>query len=41
MAKRYKMGKKKSKRLFTKTASRTHRRNVTTRATLKRGGYRL
>jgi len=37
--KRHKMGKKKSKRMFSKGASRTHGRNV--RSSPMRGGIRL
>lgn len=37
--KRHKIGKSASKRVFRKTASRTHRRNTST--TIMRGGIRL
>lgn len=39
MPKRYKMKKSKSRRLFSKTASRTHKKN--TRRAPMRGGIRL
>lgn len=39
MAKRFKMSKRKSRRLFTKTASKTHRYNVQRKP--MRGGTRL
>lgn len=39
MSKRYKMSRSKSKRYFSKTASRTHYRNVY--PSPMRGGYRL
>jgi len=39
MSKRHKMSRKKSKRLFSKTASRTNKRNVGPRP--MRGGIRL
>jgi len=39
MAYRKKMGKRRSKKLFSKTASRTHRKNI--RSGSMRGGIRL
>jgi len=39
MKKRYKLSKKSSRKLFSKTASRTHRRNV--HSNPMRGGIRL
>ena len=39
MRKRKKLSKKKSRRLFSKTAAKTHRKNV--RAMPMRGGFRL
>ena len=40
MAKRKRMGRKKSKKLFSRTAGRTHKKNVNSR-TIMRGGIRL
>jgi hypothetical protein len=39
MAKRKSMSKRKSKRLFSKTGARVHRKNL--RPAVRRGGYRL
>jgi len=39
--KRSKMSNRKSKKLFSKTASRTHRKNITGANTVMRGGIRL
>lgn len=40
MKKRFKMNRKKSRKLFRKTASRTHKKNFSG-GTMMRGGYRL
>lgn len=39
--KRHKMSSKSSKRLFSKTAARTHSRNIVGASTVMRGGIRL
>lgn len=41
MAFRYKEGNRKSKRKFSKYADLTHKKNKQSRATMKRGGYRM